>query len=316
MRIHAARLRVAFSLVELVIALGTIAVLLGLMLPTIQRIREAANRTRCTSNLRQIGLAIANYHDSFGYLPPSREAQGKVGTSWSWLILPQLGEDNLYRKWAYLKPWEQHSPGERQAAIEAFATPVSIYFCPSRLGPMIGSASGEDHFPWVSYGVKQVAYGNYAACGGKSGDDVLFPEVGLPIPPNGAFQSVLHPAYYSVFGIPKKIRYSEITDGLSQTLLVGEWLHLESAYNGANTMPSISGNNVAVAGANPIYAPLRPRLGSRIPNRFGSKHPGICQFVFCDGRVQQVNVNTDPVILGLLAQRNDGIAVFESDYEP
>jgi prepilin-type N-terminal cleavage/methylation domain-containing protein len=138
------RPRPGFTLVELLVVIGIIAILVGLLLPAVQSAREAAFRTSCANNLHQIGLAMHLYHDQYLSLPPTR---GKTeGPSWAWRILPNLEQDNLYKLWPQGWPYPGFPPDtnvndpaalaaaiERAAAI--FATDVKTYFCPSRRAP-------------------------------------------------------------------------------------------------------------------------------------------------------------------------------------
>lgn len=148
-----------------------------------------------------------------------------------------------------------------------------------------------------------VAVGDYAASIGTTGsDDILvFPSPIPPVPPNGAFQGVLG------------VSFGEICDGLTHTLLIGEkhvprgfetlWPWDCGLYDGHNPVCSTRaagpGFPLAVTASDPNLL-------------FGSRHPRICQFVFGDGRVQALKTTINPVLLGRLAQRNDGQAV--SDY--
>lgn len=308
------RIRLAFTLVEVLTVVGIIGVLVGLLLPAVHRIREAANRVLCTNNLKQIGLATHSYENRFGYYPPSRDGKfgDKHGASWSWLILADLGEESLFRQWDY----KNALPGANSLSRAAFATPVSLYFCPSRSGPRVSE-------------VDRVvgALNDYAGCAGTTGDDVGILHGGkiTPTAPNGVFQhaGIAH-EYYSMLHIPKKIRYVDITDGLSQTILVGEKYvnggagrsdgDIDQAYTGDRSVapPPMIGFSIRCVGSPPGFLPI---LGPEtiklawIPEGFGSEHPGICQFVFCDGRVVSLRTTTDVVILGLLARRNDGVAI-------
>ena len=140
-----------------------------------------------------------------------------------------------------------------------------------------------------------VAVGDYAACTGTTGFDVDVVVPGAPtVSQNGAFQAA------------KGIRFEEITDGLTNTLLVGE-KHLTPAlygqypwdwslYDGHNPASSQRG-----AGPNFPLAASNSDLGWK----FGSRHVGLCQFAFCDGTVRSLSTSIDPFVLGLLAQRND-----------
>jgi len=117
------RRRPGFTLVELLVVISIICLMMGLLLPAVQRVREAASRLSCANNLKQIGLAIHHYHDTFDWLPPSRVDTQHA--TWAVLILPFLEHDNLYRQWDVRKTYYEQSQLARQGRIKT-------YFCPTR----------------------------------------------------------------------------------------------------------------------------------------------------------------------------------------
>src|SRR6476469_182788 len=99
--------RSAFTLVKLLVVIAIIGVLVALLLPAVQAAREAARRMQCSNHLKQIGLALQNYHDTFGSLPPAylADSQGKPIHSWRVLILPFLENTTLYDRYSFDEPW-------------------------------------------------------------------------------------------------------------------------------------------------------------------------------------------------------------------
>jgi prepilin-type N-terminal cleavage/methylation domain-containing protein len=167
-------LRRAFSLVELLVVIAIIAVLVGLLLPGVQKVREAANRSHCANNLKEIGLGIHHYHDTYNAIPPSRlDKDG--GVAWTVLILPYVEQDNFYRQWD-LRRWyyDQGATVEEGDAIRQ--TQVKLFYCPTRRSPPMISISGDlPDLPWAGSKPHYAgALGDYAACAGDSMEDDFF----------------------------------------------------------------------------------------------------------------------------------------------
>jgi prepilin-type N-terminal cleavage/methylation domain-containing protein len=153
--------RRGFTLIELLVVIAIIAVLIALLLPAVQKVREAANRIKCANNLKQIGLATHSYHDANGHLPPGigyypTAANGAFGTSW-FHLLPYLEEGNLYNAALGTVPFPPpvgptvaYYPGNNGV----YSKPVKVFLCPSdpSVGPQgVVSIDGWDSFGALSY---------------------------------------------------------------------------------------------------------------------------------------------------------------------
>jgi prepilin-type N-terminal cleavage/methylation domain-containing protein len=280
----------AFTLLELLVVIAIIGVLVGLLLPAVQKIREAANRMACGNNLKQLGLAVHAYHDTHQHIPYSR-IEGYA--TWAVLLMPYLEQSNLYQAWRMDKTYYD------QAAPIPRTTPVPVYFCPSRrtaATPPQASISGD---------VSESAGGAHTpgtladyAC---SANSLGYWDTGWATsnpPADGAF--------IKVKSASDALTFAAITDGLTNTIFLGE-KHVPigqfgvgdnfwdcSTYNGDRKC-AFRAANVGLA-----------QSPSDTTTSFGSYHQGVCQFVMGDSSVRAISTTIPVSTLKLLVGRKDG----------
>lgn len=306
-----------FTLVELLVVIAIIGVLIALLLPAIQAAREAARRSQCANNQKQIGLAVQNYHGAKNSVPPAY-LTGAGHATWLVMILPYLEGGNLYsianvERSYYVLP---------DSTIQTY---VPTYLCPSRRsGGESLSTVGDERPPHVSH--RPGALACYQANGG---DGTVWPWYVNEA--NGVFRPALDcptktTCYHTgtLSGTEPDIRikgwrmnrnFKVITDGLSNTFMVGE-KHVLTGHEGEKDYgdnsyfnDDDSGSAINLAGP---HLPLAqsPDDDSIFKDYrifiFGSHHPGIVQFVMADASVQAIPVDIDGKVLGYLASINDG----------
>ena len=324
------RTRRAFTLVELLVVIAIIGILVALLLPAVQAAREAARRTQCTNNLKQIGLAIHNFHDAREFYPPSRIFD--LQATWAVVIMPYMEESALYDEWDITR-WYYH---QTQVARESS---VAGYSCPSRRSPPQLSWANEKPGPFeASIRHTPGALGDYACVAGDdtcAPDDDQRPECsfngrdanGIMIlgkgirDTEGPLSEDVSNTRLQLLGWKGRTSVRSVTDGLSNTFLVGE-KHVRPEdfgimmWKGASCPPGAQ-----CGGDGSIYNGDHPNNFSRIAgpgyalaawtsmptaSNFGSYHPGVCQFVFGDGSVKPILTVIDTTTLGYLAVRDDG----------
>lgn len=254
--------RHGFSLVELLAVIAILGTLVSLLLPAIQSARESARRSACTSNLRQMGIAIANYESARRTFPLGNEAHNGRHHAWSSFVLPYLEEGVTASRINYALPWNHPQN------VEVADSVVSIYLCPSRT---------------QSYPGKQ----DY---GGVLGTSVVLSEAETR-PAGWEHGGILYAT--DAAGPRSPCRSAEVTDGLSRTLLVSEGV--DRGFADIETLTRI-GNALWACGTN-CFLHNSPVLNTPDVDGFRSNHLGGVHGLYGDGHVSFMADRADPRIL-------------------
>jgi prepilin-type processing-associated H-X9-DG protein/prepilin-type N-terminal cleavage/methylation domain-containing protein len=290
----------AFTLIELLVVITLIGVLVALLLPAVQSAREAARRSQCSNNLKQIGLAMHSYHSVHNTFPPgyvtavtADPAMPETGPGWGWgvMLLNQLEQQPLYQGVNF--SLQITDPGSRTAR-----TPIlAVFLCPSNVGGGSVVASSSTGAILST----DVSAGQYVGSAGQL-EPGEFPDSN-----NGVFYR------------NSRNGLRDITDGSSLTLMAGERSRNVADATWVGAIPTwqlctnprwtvqecgppstlvVSHTGTAATGA--IYV---PNSKSSMVDDYWSLHPGGCNFLFCDGSVRFIKETVNPLVFSYLSTR-------------
>jgi prepilin-type N-terminal cleavage/methylation domain-containing protein/prepilin-type processing-associated H-X9-DG protein len=293
------RHRRGFTLIELLVVIAIIAVLVGLLLPAVQKVREAAARVKCENNLKQIGIALHSYHAAYDRFPPGFTSRSltvdgdSLGPGWGWAahLLPHVEQDPLFRQIDITK--DIADPANAAARVVS----LPVYLCPSDTPKSptfqaVGSGGGQ---------ITTVAFANYAAVGGVH-EVTDFPDTNT-----------------GVFLRNSKYRVADVTDGTTNTLFVIERQSLRSpmtTWTGAVTNsvnPPVNPGYDDEGPATLCLTNIGEAADGRTPNNAldhvedaSSRHTGGINALFGDGSVRFVRNSINPATWSALGTRSGG----------
>lgn len=297
--VHWTRKKPGFTLIELLVVIAIIAILIALFLPAIQQAREAARRTQCRNNLKQLGLALHNYHDSFNTFPPGEVQLSsedlKGNWSWSAQLLPYVDQAPIYQRLNVGNITVAQALDDF-ALKQALQTPLSYFRCPSDSGEPLNSDSDRTILPQSSSSPVPVALSNYVAVNSSGAARPTFHSaIEGPDAPNANANG----AFYR----NSRVHIRDLLDGASNTIIMGErswsspvnplWTPRAAAlYTVQDSRGDHDGGLCSALGTGQRRINCLDGSG-QCRRAFASQHIGGAMFLFGDGTVRWISQNIE-----------------------
>jgi prepilin-type N-terminal cleavage/methylation domain-containing protein/prepilin-type processing-associated H-X9-DG protein len=296
----------AFTLVEVLVVIAIIGILVALLLPAVQAAREAARRSQCQNNLKQIATAVQTHHDVQKHFPTGRDRPDKLGVAWSFRLLPQMEEMVLYTA------FQKGVPVDDAPNAESMRTPIDVYACPTqRKAAADRNFDNNDAAPDPEkQGVASL--GDYAANAGHRVETGMQNLVSDEFTAAAVDTSIAGPVYSG-----SKIAARRVIDGLSSTLAVGErhlppedesveeakrqWKQGDTAFLAGDNRFAILRQSGDDTDSDPSDDGLASSPDDPSNRKFGSLHVGVTMFAFLDGHVEAIANDIDVKTLMALA---------------
>ena len=287
-----------FTLIELLVVIAIIAILIALLLPAVQQAREAARRMSCSSNMKQIGIGLHCYHDTFNTLPPGWLAWdttvnpitphwfGLPGWGWSARILPYMEQTAVYNNLI-----DFNLPITDPANAEARVLQLPIYRCPSDAGQDTFELQGGG--PYIgsgSFSPLEMATNNYLGVFGTVDIHVVCGPTGDCPDANGTFY------------LNSKVRFRDVVDGLSNTFMVGERCSAKAPSTWVGVVTGGEHAPARIVGV-ATYPPNSEQAPVHYFHNFSSFHEGGVHFLRGDGSVRMISENIDLGLFQALCTR-------------
>jgi len=316
-----------FTLIELLVVIAIIAILIGLLLPAVQKVREAAARAKCTNNMKQLGLGLLNYHDAYGSFPAAKKDNsanpGSLPvlpvTSWTPYVLPYIEQEPLYRRYDFTVNYD-NAKNDNTDANDVNKQFVPTFVCPSTPRPDRTTNTRQRRI------LEYMSPNQLTRDSGGANSFTNYPGVfNMPFPKSD-------PYFVGVMGHDKNDgtkngyrKITDVTDGSSNTMLLAEEAgqtdkYIMGAFDGSSTWGNGAWANpateITIGGCKPADGtqPGPMPMNCRNADELYSFHRGGCNVVFCDGSVHFLRESMKLEVLIALATRAIGEVIPADGY--